>query len=372
MEMYQPYAVIQAERLCHNPAFVIARHRRWRGDLFFHNNFWRLLRRFSPRNDNYDTDPKAGIQRKRYGTPGPHSPAPGKRGVIIKSFILTLILLLSHSLSCNAADNSKHLLWTVKGSNNTLYLLGSIHLLKQDSYPLPDKIEALSRCCTTVVFETDLDGANDPAFQKNMVTLGSYTEGRTLSKSVSLHTLDLLKKRLTPLGLQLGQFERFKPWFVALSIAALELQKLGYDPELGIDRHFYNRAKKEGKELVFLETSEYQLNLMSGLKSRKQELFLKQILKDLEVVETMSADMVESWLTGDADRLHSIIRIGYKEYPDIYDRFITRRNRNWLPRLRKLMRQDKDVLVIVGSGHLVGENSLIQLFKEKGFMVEQH
>ena len=314
----------------------------------------------------------AGIQRKRYGIPGPHYPAPGKRGVIIKSFILTLLLLLSHSLSCNAADNSKHLLWTVKGSNNTLYLLGSIHLLKQDSYPLPDKIEALHSCCNKIVFETDLDSSNDPAFQKYMVKLGSYTEGRTLSKSVSRQTLELLNKRLSPLGLELAQFERFRPWFIALTIVALELQKLGYDPELGIDRHFYNRAKKEGKELVFLETSEYQLNLMAGLKNRKQELFLKQILKDLEVVETMSADMVESWLTGDADRLHSIIRIGYKEYPDIYDRFMTQRNRNWLPRLRRLMQQNKDILVIVGAGHLVGENSLIQLLQKKGYKVEQH
>jgi hypothetical protein len=297
-----------------------------------------------------------------------------KRNILKKSFILSIILLISLSLSgyADAADNTKHLLWTVEGRNNTLYLLGSMHLLKQDSYPLPDKIEALHGCCNKVVFETDLDESNDPDFQKNMIKLGSYTEGRTLSTSVSRQTLDLLNKRLSPLGLQLAQFERFRPWFIALTIAALELQKLGYDPELGIDRYFYNRAKKEGKEMVFLETSEYQINLMAGLKRRKQELFLKQILKDLEVVETMSADMVESWSTGDADRLHSIIRIGYKEYPDIYDRFMTQRNRNWLPRLKKLMLEDKDSLVIVGSGHLVGEKSLIQLLQNNGYKVEQH
>jgi uncharacterized protein YbaP (TraB family) len=265
----------------------------------------------------------------------------------------------------------KHLLWAVHSGKNTVYLLGSIHVLKKDAYPLPDTIERIYGCCSKVVFETDLDGMNDPASQNKMKRLGSYPTGQTLSKNISTQTYELLKKRMAAANVQLERLEPFRPWFVALAITALEIQRLGYDPELGIDRYFFKKAKRDGKKMIFLETNERQLNLMARMNKTQQEMFLRETLKELDIIETMSADMVKAWETGDADRLNLIIKKGFDEHPDIYKRFFTQRNKNWLPQIQRLLKQDGDVLVIVGAGHLVGEQSLIDLLEKKGYKVQQ-
>jgi len=287
------------------------------------------------------------------------------------SVLLFFFLCPSYAQENAGITPGKHLLWAVHSKNNTVYLLGSIHVLKKDSYPLPDAIEKIYGCCSKVVFETDLDGMNDPASQNKMKRLGSYPRGQTLSKNISAQTYELLKKRMAAANVQLERLEPFRPWFVALAITALEIQRLGYDPELGIDRYFFKKAKKDGKEMIFLETNDSQLNLMARMNKTQQEMFLRETLKELDIIETMSADMVKAWETGDAERLNLIIKNGFDEHPDIYNRFFTQRNKNWVPQIQRLLKQDGDVLVIVGAGHLVGEQSLIDLLEKKGYKVQQ-
>jgi len=286
------------------------------------------------------------------------------------------ILWIVFSIPVYAQENpgntpEKHFLWAVQSGKNTVYLLGSIHILKKETYPLPDAIEKVYGCCSKVVFETDLDGMNDPASQNKMTKLGSYTGGQTLSKNISAQTYELLKQRMADANVPLERLEPFRPWFVALAITALEIQRLGYDPELGIDRYFYKRAQKDRKEMIFLETNEQQLNLMAHMNKHQQEMFLKETLKELEIIEKMASDMVNAWETGNADKLNLITKAGFDEHPDIYNRFFIQRNRNWVPQIEKLMKQDGDVLVIIGTGHLVGEQSLVDMLGKKGYQVQQ-
>ncbi len=286
------------------------------------------------------------------------------------------ILWIVFSVPVYAQENpgntqEKHFLWAVQSGKNTVYLLGSIHILKKETYPLPDAIEKVYGCCSKVVFETDLDGMNDPASQNKMTKLGSYTGGQTLSKNISTQTYELLKQRMADANVPLERLEPFRPWFVALAITALEIQRLGYDPELGIDRYFFKRAQKDRKEMIFLETNEQQLNLMAHMNKHQQEMFLMETLKELEIIEKMASDMVNAWETGDADKLNLITKAGFDEHPDIYNRFFIQRNRNWVPQIEKLMKQDGDVLVIIGAGHLVGEQSLVDLLGKKGHQVQQ-
>jgi len=286
------------------------------------------------------------------------------------------ILWIVFSIPVYAQENpgntqEKHFLWAVQSGRNTVYLLGSIHILKKETYPLPDAIEKVYGCCSKVVFETDLDGMNDPASQNKMTKLGSYTGGQTLSKNISAQTYELLKQRMADANVPLERLEPFRPWFVALAITALEIQRLGYDPELGIDRYFFKRAQKDRKEMIFLETNEQQLNLMAHMNKHQQEMFLKETLKELEIIEKMASDMVNAWETGNADKLNLITKAGFDEHPDIYNRFFIQRNRNWVPQIEKLMKQDGDVLVIIGTGHLVGEQSLVDMLGKKGYQVQQ-
>ncbi len=296
-----------------------------------------------------------------------------------RGLITTVVLIAAVWLFLNPADaheghdvkTGKHFLWSVETGDNTIYLLGSIHILKKSAYPLPHEFEDAYKKSDKVVFEADLDAGNSQEFQVRMMQLGMYPEGQALSENISRSTYELLKAKVTSAGLPMQQFDRFKPWFGALMLTSVELMKLGFDPNLGIDKHFFDRAKHDRKETVFLETNEYQINLFAGMSDSWQEILLRQMLKELEVVESMFADMENAWETGDADKLESILNISFNEYPDIYNRLIVERNKRWIPEIEGFVKQKGDVLIIVGAGHLVGKDSVVDLLKKKGYAVKQ-
>lgn len=293
---------------------------------------------------------------------------------LVVGLVICLALLwasISTVFAQASAQQKKAFLWTVKSDKGTVYLLGSLHLLKADSYPLDKNIEAAYKDCNRVVFETDIDGAMDAAFQARMLGLGLYPEGQTLAQNISKETYALLEKKLAEVGLTIDQVNRFKPWLCALTVAALKLKRMGFDPEYGIDKYFFTRAKKDGKEKLFLETLDYQIALFSELGSVAAEAFLRQTLKDLEVVESMLLDIVSAWQRGDAPRFETDVTISFKDFPAIYERFIAQRNRQWSGFIEKLLAQGGTSLVIVGAGHLVGQDNLLQLLKDKKYTIEQ-
>ena len=268
-------------------------------------------------------------------------------------------------------ETAKHFLWSIQTKKNTTYLLGSMHLLRQDSYPLAEEIEAAYDDSQKIVFETDLDGMNDPAMQAKMMALGVYLDDQTLEQDITAATYKLLKERVVATGASMAQFDRLRPWFCGLMLTALELQRFGFDTTYGLDSHFFNKAKKDGKEKIFLESVEYQMNLFANMTPQEQEALLRQTLEDLEVVETMSADMLIAWKAGDADKLNEMMNISFKEHPGIYDRLLIQRNKEWVSKIEALTNQDDNVLVIVGAGHLVGKESLLKLLEQKGYAIEQ-
>jgi uncharacterized protein YbaP (TraB family) len=262
-------------------------------------------------------------------------------------------------------------LWSIETGKNTLYLLGSFHMLTRSSFPLSKEIENAYNDSQKIVFETDLNALNAPEFQTKMMTLGLYPDGQGLEQNVSEQTYRLLEEKVLAVGLPMAQFSRFKPWLGALTLTVIELQKLGFDPNYGVDSYFFAKAKKDRKEVTFLETVEYQLELFTGLSRGEEESFLRQTLKDLKVVETMFPEMVSAWENGDVDKLESILRISFEQHPDIYNRLVSQRNRRWIRQIENLLEQDDNVLVIVGATHLVGSENILGLLKNKGYELEQ-
>ncbi len=265
-------------------------------------------------------------------------------------------------------DTKKHFLWSVESKQNTIYLLGSIHILKREAYPLAEALERIYDCCNKLVFETDAD---NPEVQKKMQMLARYPKGQTLKGNISNETFRLFEQKMMKAGYPASELYWSKPWYGALLLTALEFNRLGYNPEYGIDRYYFNKAKRDKKEMIFLESNEYQIGIFAGLNREQQELFLRQVIKELEVMETMASDMVNAWETGNTDKLNSIIKMGFSEYPDMYDRFFTERNKNWVLKIRKMMKQNDNVLIIVGAGHLVGKDSVIDLLQKNGYKVTQ-
>ena len=297
----------------------------------------------------------------------------------IRQLLHILVCLVVACALCNIVyaeervqpKTKKHFLWSMQTKKNTIFFLGSVHVLKSDAYPLAPQIERAYEDSRKVVFETNMDEANDPGVQTKMMTLGLYMDGQTLKENVSKETYKMLEEKVVAAGIPMASFDRFRPWFCALTLSVMELQKLGFDPSYGIDTYFFNKGKKDGKEIIPLESAEYQLNLFAKMAEREQESFLRETLEELDVTETMASDMVNAWKAGDVDKLASIMKMSFKEHPDIYDRFVIRRNKNWISKIESLMNQDDNVLVIVGAGHLVGAKSLLDILKAKGYKIEQ-
>jgi uncharacterized protein YbaP (TraB family) len=294
--------------------------------------------------------------------------------VLYVSFLLSFFLATPigvHAKSTAVEQTTQSCLWTIQTQSNTLYLLGSLHVLKQDAYPLAAAIGSAYADSRKVVFETDIAALQEPAVQAKMLQLGLYPEGQNLLQNLDGPTRQVLEKKMNAMGLPLEQFARFKPWFIALTLATLELQRLGFNPNLGLDVHFFTKARTDAKEIGFLEPAEFQLNLLGNMVKKDQIAFLNQTLKDLEVVNELAADLVKLWKAGNAKGLHELLFKSFKDYPDLYDRLLIQRNKKWVEEIETLMRENKNILFVVGAGHLVGPESVVDLLQKRGYKVKQ-
>ena len=292
------------------------------------------------------------------------------------SVILSLIFTLFISAGLNAQQNrqtavQKHCLWEVETPTNRVFLLGSLHLLKNDAYPLAKEINKAYSVSPEVVFETDMGAMLDPAVQARMLSMGLYPEGQSLLQNISGDMRIALQKRMADLGLPMEQFARFKPWFLALTITTLELQRLGFSPANGIDVHYYGRARSDEKKIGFFEPIDYQLDLLGNMSADDQKAFLGQTLKDLEIAAEMADDMMRYWQKGQADKLYSLLFKSFKDYPGIEDRLLLQRNKDWVEKIEAMLGEPENIFIVVGAGHLVGPQSVIALLKQKGYKVKQ-
>ncbi|MGD1974698.1 MAG: TraB/GumN family protein [Desulfobacterales bacterium] len=292
-------------------------------------------------------------------------------------FILCLIIINTFSADIYAQQSKpttspKHCLWLVKTpQNKNVYLLGSLHVLKSEAYPLAKTITEAYRQSQKVVFETDMAALADPATQSNMMMMGLYPEGQTLFQNISSEMQRELKKKMTNLEMKLEHFARFKPWLMAVSLTLMELQRLGFSLEYGIDVHFYGKATIDNKEIGFLEPVDFQLELLGKMNLQDQNAFLGQTLKDLDIAARMADDMLTYWKKGDADNLYALLFKSFEGYPQIENRLISQRNLQWVKKIEEMMVEDKNIIVIVGAGHLIGPGSVVALLKQKGYRVKQ-
>ena len=298
-----------------------------------------------------------------------------KRNRVITFFLFFLFsLVISTPLYAQQVEEaapSKSCLWVVETTSNQVFLMGSLHVLKSSAYPLAAEIDRAYASSQRLVFETDIGAMMDPAVLAKMMELGVYPEGQDLFQNISGATRKNLEKKLQDLGLPPANFSRFKPWFLAVTLTTLELQRLGFNPLYGIDLHFYTKAKADEKELAYLESVEYQLNLLGNMNAQDQKSFLTQTLKDLEISAQLADDMMTAWQNGDADDLYALLFKSFEDHPGIEDRLLTRRNKDWIQQIETMLKEPKNTMVIVGAGHLIGPEGLVELLKQKGYDVKQ-
>lgn len=278
---------------------------------------------------------------------------------------------LSVALAGQLSAQEKSFLWKVDSHQNSLYILGSIHLLNKEAYPLKQSIENAFEQTNKLVLEIDLRSANSDMVQQLMLQKGASTDGTVLHQNVSKETYESVAMRAKELGIDIGLLNSFKPWIVATTMAAVKLQQLGFDSKLGIDRYFADRAIRSNKPTGGLETAEFQLGLFDRFSAKDQELLLRQSMNEMDHLERNVAEIVRAWKSGDIRSLEKHLLAGMRDYPEIHQKVIEDRNRRWLPQIEGMLSRGENALIVVGAAHLVGTNGVIQLLKSRGYRVEQ-
>jgi uncharacterized protein YbaP (TraB family) len=285
-------------------------------------------------------------------------------------FAVVVVALLVSGVPSHA--QGKHFLWKVEApSGATAYLLGSLHVLAEESYPLPAAIDKAFADSQTLVEEVDLDEMSDPTAMMAALTKAMLTDGKTLEQLVAPATYAEVRKRAESTGLPMLALDRMKPWLVAVTLMAPTLQAAGYKPEFGIDRHFFDRAKKNGMKRQALETIAYQLDRFDAMALPVQEALLKATIEDLETQVTGVKEMVRAWAAGDLATVEKLALTAFKESPELYRRLLVERNENWVPHVEKCLAEKAGCFIVVGAAHLVGRDGLPALLARKGLKVTQ-
>jgi len=274
-------------------------------------------------------------------------------------------------LGIAVAADAKTFAWKATGKGGVVYLVGSVHLLSKDFYPLNPAIDAAYKDADLLVEEVDMAEMLDPSAQLGFLSRGMLPSSTPLDTVVSASTYALVAKRASDLGLPVEPFKLLKPWLVALMLVQVEWQKAGFDPELGLDKHFYDQAKADGKRTEGLETAEYQISRLDGMSMEQQEHLLSESLKDLDAERANMTRLVDAWRAGDAPAVERIVLSELKQEPLLYQRLLVERNRNWIPKIEALFARPRPAFVVVGAAHLVGPDGLIALLRAKGYTVEQ-
>lgn len=273
-----------------------------------------------------------------------------------------------------AQPAQQSLLWKVSDADNSVYLLGSFHLLKQDDYPLPSVIDAAFEDAESLVFEIDPREMTAPETMATIQKYAAYDAGQSLSTVLPKATHDKLGNLISMTGGSVQTLEQSEPWMVSLSLVLGITNAMGFKAELGMDRHLMARAAAAGKPTAGLETIEDQMKAMDSVSHAEQAQGLQEFLDDPKQAIQQMQDMHGWWRSGDVARLDSEMRAEMaKKTPESYKLLDVDRNNAWLPKVEARLKDSKadDTLVVVGTLHLLGEDGLVEKLRAKGYAVER-
>lgn len=298
----------------------------------------------------------------------------GGKQMVNKSIRLCALFFIIFLLSIftSAQDTQKNFLWKVKAETGSAYILGSVHFMKKDIYPLSTAIENAFEKSDVLVVEANINNIAQIDMQ-GFMEKAFYYNNETLEKNLSKKAFELVKKKLSEHGIPIEIANLQRPWALALTLTSLELVKAGYDPMYGIDFHFITKAKNT-KKITELESLDYQMNLFSNLTAAEQEQFLLYTLSNLDILEQQVEEIEQAWLSGNTQAIELILAKaapGEKQLSSFYQKFIYDRNRSMALKIQEFLKEGETHFVVVGAAHLVGTQGIIKLLEQKGYRIEQ-
>lgn len=270
-----------------------------------------------------------------------------------------------------AADPPLHSLWLLHGKHNTVYLLGSIHVLRASDYPLAPAVLEAYGDAKSIYMEVNMNELDAQAVQTEMLSTAMMPEDKHLPEVLGKERYTRAYALAHSVGVELPAFDQFAPWFAAEAISQMQLMQLGFQPQTGVEMYFLEKARTDGKSISGLETVHDQIALFQNMTLDAQADYLLSSLEQAHDLPKEVDSMVQAWQRGDTGWFASQIKSELGKDPKLYQTVLIARNRKWVPKIEAMLNDNKNYLVIVGTGHLVGQNSVIELLKKDGIGATQ-
>ncbi len=278
---------------------------------------------------------------------------------LLKTACLWALLV---ACACNSAAALP--LWELEGTNNQIQLLGSIHFLRAQDYPLPPAMIDAYREADVIVMELVLDEIDPAVMQRVQQEMVVDPRGRDLSDLIGAGAYRLAHAQASEIGIDLDLLRPFEPWFAALQITQLRMMQLGFDGSYGVDMSMTRNARADGKPIVGLETIDEQLGTLDKLSSVAQRRFLVQTLEEAATIGDDLDAIVDAWRQGDARALENLLLEGLDDQPEVYEQVLVQRNRRWTKAIIDMTDDSRNYLVVVGTLHLIGKDSVQNMLNE--------
>lgn len=260
-------------------------------------------------------------------------------------------------------------LWVVKDADSTLYLFGSVHVLRPTTGWSSPRVEVAFDSASDIWFE--ISNPDDQAAIMPLIQQRGLSPETPLSSRLTPQENAELDAAAQAMGASAAQLQPMKPWLAALSLSVAPLIKAGYDPKSGVELVLKARAEAAGKPIHGFETIDKQIGILAGLPDDVQLAFLRETLKDYENAATKLDEMVEAWARGDVATLDRVTITEMKEAsPALYQAVLVDRNTDWANQIQTLLEGSGTAFIAVGAAHLTGDDSVQAILQKRGVTVE--
>ncbi|XOV83041.1 MAG: TraB/GumN family protein [bacterium] len=301
--------------------------------------------------------------------PGPHSQTDYCELVSLNNVPLTTVADIRASL-----PDSPHplFLWRYQHNEATVFLAGSVHILKRGFYPLPRQYQHAFELSDNLVLEVDMTALSPAELQAKTMQYAVLDNNQQLADVLDEETFNALNQVTAQYGLPLNQLRPFKPGFITQQLAVLALMAVGYDPGQGVESYFTAQAAE--KNILALESLDFQLDLLMNQPLPLQVAMVRDTLDQMDDFETFTAELIRAWLSGDDERFYQAFaaQSGESEASRAFlKQLLDDRNVGMADEIERYLNSDSSYFVVAGAAHYTGKNNIIDLLEARGYRGER-
>jgi len=271
------------------------------------------------------------------------------------------------------ARNDGPAIWVAKDFDSTLYLFGTVHLLPDDLvWQRQDMREAFDEA-GTIFFEVDTGGQGQVDATVLTTRLGLRNDGRRLTEQLDNYQRILMEAAANNGDITIATLDAMQPWLAAEYLTFVAAQNAGLSAELSADEALKSRARRMGKNIIYLESLETQIRASADLPDYIQIDILTETLEKFSSLGSDATEIADQWSVGGTDYLtEKLIRPMRSRAPEVFNALLRDRNRAWSTKLSRFMEDSGTGFAAVGTAHLLGEGSLLSELREQGYSVQRH